>query len=391
VKETVRAQLLAVGSELTTGDTVDTNSAEIARRLTALGVSVLGARTLPDDLTLVTDAIRQGLDAAEVVITTGGLGPTPDDLTREAIAAACGEGPVVDPTLDAWLRDLFARRGLEMAERNRKQAWLIPSAQPLANEQGTAPGWWVERPGGRVIVALPGPPREMRPMWADAEGRLRARGIGADHADVTLRLAGIGESAVAELIGDALLAAADPSVATYARADAVEVRIRSGGAGAFGRVAAVAGDLRERLGAYLFGEGDEGWPEALGRRLDGRTVAVGEVGTGGQVAALLAPAPWFRAGEVLGAAAALAEPTEPRDDAVDRWAARVRHAAGADVGLAVRARERGGDMAVSVGIATAEWQARETRTAFLTGDQGRQRAAIAACAVLWRRLGQEGA
>ena len=127
------------------------------------------------------------------MVTTGGLGPTPDDLTREAIAATMGESVAVDPELEAWLRGLFARRNMQFAELNLKQAWLIPSASAIANERGTAPGWWVDTADGRVVIALPGPPRELLPMWRDeALPRLRARGLGLDRAVVTLRLTGIG-------------------------------------------------------------------------------------------------------------------------------------------------------------------------------------------------------
>jgi nicotinamide-nucleotide amidase len=117
---------------------VDTNSSEIARRLTALGVVVRRTQSLPDDLALVTGAITDALARSRLVVTTGGLGPTPDDLTREAIAAACGEEPHVDPGLERWLEAMFARRGLAMSERNRKQAWLIPSGSALSNANGTA-------------------------------------------------------------------------------------------------------------------------------------------------------------------------------------------------------------------------------------------------------------
>src|SRR5215212_2942227 len=159
----LRAEILAVGSELTNGWTRDTNSGDLARELTELGVTVRRTTALPDDLALVTDAFARAMESADLVVSTGGLGPTPDDLTREAIAGACALEPRVDPELHAWLARLFQRRGLPMPEANLKQAWLIPGATALPNALGTAPGWWVERSDGGVIVALPGPPREMWP------------------------------------------------------------------------------------------------------------------------------------------------------------------------------------------------------------------------------------
>jgi nicotinamide-nucleotide amidase len=159
------AVLLAVGSELTVGETRDTNSGDLARSLAGHGVEVAWIAALPDQAGDRRRRSPRRPGGADVVVTTGGLGPTPDDLTREAIAAVVGERPAVDPGLERWLRHLFERRGIAFAETNVKQAWLIPSATAIPNERGTAPGWWVDRPDGGVIVALPGPPSEMRPMW----------------------------------------------------------------------------------------------------------------------------------------------------------------------------------------------------------------------------------
>jgi nicotinamide-nucleotide amidase len=381
------AVLLAVGTELTVGETRDTNGGDLARELSALGVEVLRLVALPDDLEAVAGAISDALATADLVVTTGGLGPTPDDLTREAIAAACGEAPTVDAGLEAWLRDLYTRRGLEMPPSNRKQAWLIPSARPLPNPHGTAPGWWVDRPHGRVVVALPGPPREMTPMWRnEVLPRLGDRGVGVDRAAATLRLAGIGESALADLLGEARLRAANPQVATYARHDAVDLRVSAtaaDGPGAAALVDRAIAEMGPLLAPYLFARGDETWADAIGVRLAGRSVALVETGTGGQLGALLGAAPWLLFAETLAPNTPLAR--RHRDLAA--YARRVREIAGVEVGLAVRARERAGDMAVTIATDIEGLVARTTRTAFLTGDQGRRRAALAAAAELWRRLG----
>jgi len=184
------AELLSIGTELTVGETRDTNAGDLARDLTSRGVVIGRVIALPDDLAAVTSAFGEALERARLVVSTGGLGPTPDDLTREAIAALVGETPAVDPALEAWLRQLFERRTMSFPDANLKQAWLIPSAQAIPNENGTAPGWWVSRPDGRVVVALPGPPREMRPMWDGwVVPRLLELGLGRPIASVTLRLA----------------------------------------------------------------------------------------------------------------------------------------------------------------------------------------------------------
>jgi nicotinamide-nucleotide amidase len=380
------AELLSIGSELTVGETRDTNAGDLARELSGAGVRVARMTALPDDLQMVSDSVADGLARADLVISTGGLGPTPDDLTREAIAAAVGETPAVDPALEAWLRELFARRSLAFPERNLKQAWLIPSAAAIPNPNGTAPGWWVDRPDGRLVVALPGPPREMRPMWRDwAWPRLEARGVGRDHVVRVLRLAGIGESAVAERLGDELLRAANPVVATYARADAVDVRISA--VAARGRSADALADAAERrvldaLGVHVWATGSTSWGEAIEARLAelGWRLALVEIGTRGSVGALLGDA-------VERIAFAESLPIPPADlGRPEDLAERVRASCGAEVGLAVRVRPRTGDTAVSIAVVTPAGSHRERRVAFLAGAAGRTRAALAAADVLLAQL-----
>src|SRR2546425_10873471 len=172
---TMRAEILSIGTELLLGQIVDTNAAYLAGRLALIGIDCLHKQTVGDNLGRATDALRLALSRTDLVVATGGLGPTEDDLTREAIAAALGETPTVDPALEAELRDWFAGRGLAMPERNRKQAWLIPSARALPNPNGTAPGWDVRRDGKR-IVAMPGVPREMTPMRGSVDPSLTGGG-----------------------------------------------------------------------------------------------------------------------------------------------------------------------------------------------------------------------
>ena len=383
--------ILAVGTELTTGSTRDTNSGELAAELTGLGVRVLQTVALPDDLLAVTAAFTDALARAELVVSTGGLGPTPDDLTREAIAAACGLEPTVDPELEAWLRGLFERRGIPMPNANQKQAWLIEGASALPNKRGSAPGWYVERPTGRLILALPGPPREMWPMWRDeALPRLFERRLGVARASHTLRLTGVGESALVDLIGEEILRAASPQVATYARVDAVDVVVSAQSADR-SEAALVVEEmidlLRTRIGKYVFTEGDQTWADALGSRLDGRTLATVEVGTAGQLQALLGNAEYLLFGELVRA------PADVKDAASDlgHYAQRVREVGGADIGLALFARETRGDTHVRVAIATATGVTEHQRIAFLGGDDGRRRAALAACAALWAALDDDEA
>ncbi len=383
------AELLSIGSELTVGDTQDTNAGELARALTLEGVSVTRIQALPDRLDVVTAAFSTAFERADLVISTGGLGPTPDDLTRESIAASLGETVTVDPEIEAWLRGRWERRGVPFPEINLKQAWRIPSCEPLANPNGSAPGWFVTRPDGGVAVALPGPPREMRPMWSDEVlPRLRARGLGTDAAVRTFRLTGIGESAVAELLGEELLRRPDPEVATYARLEAVDVRVSAAGddgtgATATSRVDAASDLVRKRLGEYIWAEGATSWADAIGSRLTelGWRIAVEEIGTGGQVAALFGDAPWLSLAEARPAGAG-GPGGAGEDDLTDR-AGRVRADGEADVGVAVRVRPRGGELAVSVAVVTPDTEHRQTRATYGGGAMGRSQAALIAAATLF--------
>src|SRR2546430_8051003 len=294
---TMRAEILSIGTELLLGQIVDTNAAYLAGRLALLGIDCLHMQTAGDNLARATEAFRLALSRSDLVVVTGGLGPTEDDLTREAIAAALGETPAVDPALERELRAWFSGRGMAMPERNRKQAWLIPSARALPNPNGTAPGWDVQKDGKRII-AMPGVPREMTPMWESVEpslvsgGALRWR---------TLKLLGIGESAVEERLAE-LVRSTSPTVATYAKNDGVHVRVAdkaSTPAEADGRVAEMERTIRARLGEYVWGADDETLPGVIGRGLEARSwrLAVAESLSAGDIARALAEAPgaerWF--------------------------------------------------------------------------------------------------
>jgi nicotinamide-nucleotide amidase len=389
------AELLSIGTELTVGETRDTNAGDLARELTHRGVVVDRMTALPDELHAVTAAFAGALDRADLVVSTGGLGPTPDDLTREAIAACFGEKPVVDPVLEAWLRELFSRRNLDFPDANSKQAWLIPSATAIPNANGTAPGWFVERRDGKVAVALPGPPREMRPMWDGwVLPRLVERGLGRPLVSRTLRLTGIGESAIADRLGDMLDAGRRPMVATYARADAVDIRIwthadtdEAAAATAETLVGETEARVLEQLGGHVWARGDTTWAQALAEALGARAwrLAAIEIGMRGALLALLGEglADQLAFGEVL------TERPAPHDGhraTLAHLAARGRELGECEVGLAVEARERGGDTAASVAVVRPGGEHKETRVVFLGGAQGRNRAAIAAAAILLSQL-----
>ncbi|MEO7296888.1 MAG: molybdopterin-binding protein [Candidatus Limnocylindria bacterium] len=224
-----RAELLSIGAELLLGETIDTNAGFLGAELAALGLPLSSARMLPDDRGVIAEAVAAARARSSVVLATGGLGPTHDDVTREGVADALGEGLAADAALTSTLEERY--RGLgSMPASNLRQAMLIPSAEALPNPIGSAPGWWVERDG--VIVALmPGVPSEMRRMWAEqVRPRLAARFTLPPLAVRAVKAFGIGESAMAERLGGLLTAPPDGVEAgIYARDDGVHARFSTRG------------------------------------------------------------------------------------------------------------------------------------------------------------------
>ena len=268
------AELLSVGTELLLGEIVDTNSAWLAQDLARRGVDVLWSQRVGDNRVRLKRAVEEALARSDLLIMCGGLGPTDDDMSREAVAETLGETPEVDAGLEEELRARFASFGVRMPERNLKQAWLIPSAEALPNPLGTAPGWLVRTERGgqeKVIVALPGPPRELKRMWLEeAVGRLELPP--AALFTRTFKTQGIGESAVAERLGDLTLAA-NPSVATYAKRDGVHVRVAAKAdtlAEAEGIAEEALGRVGEALQDFVWGfDGDE-LPSVIRRLLEAK-------------------------------------------------------------------------------------------------------------------------
>lgn len=287
----MRAEIVSVGTELLLGQITDTNATFLAQSLADLGIDLFFVSQVGDNRGRLVETLRRGWERSDLVITTGGVGPTEDDLTREAIADLVGETPQVDEATVEMIRAFFRNRNADMPERNRKQAWLIPSAQALPNPVGTAPGWFVQH-AEKIIVAMPGVPREMKRMWEhEAIPRLGAYLPETVLLSRNIRTIGIGESSVEEVLGD-LVHGTNPTVATYAKDDGVHVRIT-----AKARTSDEAATLlkpvvaaAERiLGDFIYGYDNDALPEAVlslaTRR--GETVAVCEQGTGGVVTTAL--------------------------------------------------------------------------------------------------------
>ena len=393
------AELLAVGSELTAGETRDTNGGELARALSLRGVTVRRITALPDDLARVTAAFGEALADVDLVVATGGLGPTPDDLTREALAAAIGEVPAVDPAQEAWLRALFERRGMALPEVNLKQAWLIPSATAIPNPNGTAPGWWVERPDGRIAVLLPGPPRELRAMWRDwVVPRLLERGLGDGRVVRTLRTYGIGESHVAELLGEDDAPGGEPGgrhVRPGRLARRADLRGRrhgrhgarhaAGGRGAAGRRGGHPRDPcrpRAHRRRHVLGG-----PRRRGDGARGVRFAIVEAGTHGSLGALLAEVPSLEREVAHGPAVARDVAAWPVEDE----ALAIARDSGVDIGLALVAHTDGSQTLLRAAVAApdAGWSRVLDLRLFQHGPHGRFRAGVAAAAFLVEVLGEE--
>ncbi len=303
----MRAVIMAVGTEILLGEIIDTNSAYVASRLPALGIDVYFKHTVGDNLGRIVDVLSHARDESDLVIITGGLGPTEDDLTREAIAAVLNEEPAIDPRLEEELRAWFARRaGGVMPERNLKQAWLIPSARDIPNPRGTAPGWWVER-DGKIIVAMPGVPPEMMRMWdEEVAPELLRRSDGAVLVKRTLKTVGIGEGSVDEMLSP-LLKSVNPSIGVYARGDGIHVRIGAKAATpeeALALLTPIEEEARRILGPSVWGADDDTLESSAGRSLKerGLTLAVMESCSGGLLADTITNVPgssaYFRGGIV---------------------------------------------------------------------------------------------
>lgn len=282
------AELLSIGAELLLGETVDTNAAFLGGEMAMLGLPLRSVRMLPDDREVLRDAFSAARRASAVVLATGGLGPTHDDLSREGLADALGEELTEDAGLIEVLEQRFAAFG-PMPVANRRQALLVPSAEPLPNPIGSAPGWWVDRDG--VIVALmPGVPSEMRRMWGEqVRPRLANRFRLPPLAVRTVKAFGIGESAMAERLGP-LLTAPPPGVEVgiYARDDGVHVRFSThDDPSDLDPLVTAAVEL---LGIDTYGTDEDLASAALRRLADlgAASVASWESDTGGALLAILA-------------------------------------------------------------------------------------------------------
>lgn len=294
----MNAEIISIGTELLMGETVDTNSSYIGEQLARIGIDLTWATKVGDHPDRLQEAIRRAWSRSDVTITTGGLGPTSDDLTRESIAAVMGERMEVQDDLLAHLRSQFESRGIKMPETNVKQATLIPSARVIPNPMGTAPGWWVEL-DGRVIAALPGPPREITGMWeSDVGPKLRALNPGIVIVTRTLKTFGITEGGLDEMLSP-LFESENPSLGIYSKQDGIHLRaIARAGSEEEARllIEPMEADIRRIAGHAIWGEDDDTAVTAALRALLNRrlSLAVVEGFTGGLLSSTLLESPLSR-------------------------------------------------------------------------------------------------
>lgn len=295
------AETVFVGTELLLGEILNTNAQFISQRLAALGIDQYQQQTVGDNAQRLAAVLRQALERADVVITSGGLGPTQDDITREVAAAVTGRALALDQAVMDEVSGWFRRAGRPMPVTNDRQAMVPAGATVLPNPVGTAPGLIIPAGDGtppagdgqpRVIILVPGPPHEMARMVEDhvipyLTGRAGGRPLGIFTR--TLRFCGIGESAIEEALGDLMAAQTDPTIAPYAKLGEVHLRLatKAGTAEeARARFAPVESAIRGRVGQYLYGRDDTPLEQAVGAvlRARGQTLALAESCTGGLLA-----------------------------------------------------------------------------------------------------------
>jgi nicotinamide-nucleotide amidase len=298
----MNAEIIAVGSEMLTPERVDTNSLWLTRRLNSLGVELTGKSIVGDDRALLAAAISSALSRVPLLILSGGLGPTEDDITREAVAAALHRRLLFSEEICAGIAARFKRMNRAMADVNRRQAFLIDGAEALPNPNGTAPGQWLELPDG-IVVLLPGPPRELKPMFDEqCLPRLTERLPRTEIVTRFYRAAGIGESDLDARIAPLYKPYSNPITTILAAEGDVQIHLRAQGPQAAGLADALGAKILAELGALIYSNTGEPLEAVVGHQLVARqaTVAVAESCTAGMLGARLTETPgsstWFAGG-----------------------------------------------------------------------------------------------
>ena len=292
----MNAEIIAVGSEMLGVSKLDTNSLYLTAELNRLGVEVVAKAVIGDDRVRLAEAVRLALSRSELVIISGGLGPTEDDVTREAVAHALDRKLAFSDEIAGWLEQRFAAARRKMAEINRRQAFVIEGAQVLPNDRGTAPGQWVEE-SGAVAMLLPGPPHELKAMF-ERQCLPRIARIAPKQVIRTLfwRVAGMGESDLDQLISPVYKKYENPVTTILAAAGDIQIHLRSRcetAAEADALLAEVAGPMELLLGDRIYSRNGDAMEAVVGELLRKihATVSVAESATGGMLGERLSSVP----------------------------------------------------------------------------------------------------
>jgi len=408
----MNAEIIAVGSELLTPQRVDTNSLYLTERLNALGVEVVAKAVIGDDRVRLKDAVKAALARSEIVLLTGGLGPTEDDVTREAVSEALGRPLVWRQELAEAIEARFRRMNRKMAEINKRQAYLIEGAEALGNDQGTAPGQWIEAGSGRYLMLLPGPPVELRSMF-EREGLRRLERVVPPLAIRTrvFRVAGMPESDLDQLISPVYKRYTNPATTILAAPGDIQIHLRARAESAEQAEALLeelAPQIEALLGDNIYSRNGEPLEAVVGSLLAARgaTLAVAESCTGGMLAeritSVAGSSRYFVGGvlvysdemkeKLLGIPPELiAQHTAVSQPVAEMMATRVRQRTGTSYGLAITgiAGPEGGDAerpvgTVYVGLAAPEGSS--ARPFRFLGDRERiRRLAVQSALDLLRR------
>lgn len=301
----MKAEIISIGTEILLGEITDTNASYLASQLPLLGIDLFWVSQVGDNKSRMVEALRRAWERSDLILTSGGLGPTEDDITREAVAELLGEEMTVDDALVAEIEQIFSTRGWPMPQRNLRQAMVTPSVASVANPLGTAPGWWVEK-DGRMLAAMPGPPRELQRMWSqEIAPRLRKKSTSI-LVSRTFKTLTFGEASVDEMASH-LLSSNNPTLAVYAKYDGIHLRLAAKAANekaARDLMAPVEQQLRDIFGDSIWGVDEDTLDGVIGALLveKGLTLAVMESCTGGMLASTITDAPgssaYFKGGLV---------------------------------------------------------------------------------------------
>jgi nicotinamide-nucleotide amidase len=286
----MKAEIITVGTELLIGQIIDTNSAHIAQKLTPLGIDLAYVTSVGDSRAEMAETLNLALRRSQIIIITGGLGPTDDDLTREVVSQVAGRRLVFHQHLMDQIEALFRHRGFRMPPNNRRQAFIPDGAVPVENPMGTAPGFIVEK-GGRVVITLPGVPREMEFLMEEAVIPYLRKKFAIEEVVQyrVLRVCGLGESGVNEQISDLIREGGNPSIGLLASPGDIKIRIMAKGKNpseAQSIIETMEAEIRGRLGILIYGVDEETLEGSVIKLLEEMklTLSTAELFTGGSVA-----------------------------------------------------------------------------------------------------------